>query len=141
MRRQYIYLLYRCLGITSRKRLGQPFWSKVLICFFNRIRSDLDLDNPHWIQRIPNFATDNINIWSITNYTFWPKEIKLVKLDCITNCLTDNFSKFSYFSHSIPSWLWSNQSGSISYSYCFSSPSSIYNKSILEGWSEYSNVS
>ena len=29
---------------------------------------DLDLNNSCWIQRIPNFATNNINIWFFTRY-------------------------------------------------------------------------
>ena len=33
------------------------------------------------------------------------KEIELDKLDWITNYLTDNSNKFSYFSNSIPAWL------------------------------------
>ena len=34
-----------------------------------------------------------------------PREIEHTKLDCIKNCLTDNSSKFSDYSNSIPAWL------------------------------------
>ena len=34
--------------------------------FLNGIRLDLDFDNSSWIRKIPNFATNNINIFSIT---------------------------------------------------------------------------
>ena len=33
-----------------------------------------------------------------------PREIELIKLDCITNCLTQNSSTFSDFSDNIPTW-------------------------------------
>ena len=34
-----------------------------------------------------------------------PGEIEIAKLYCVTECLTDNSSKFSYFSNDIPPWL------------------------------------
>ena len=34
-----------------------------------------------------------------------PREIELIKRDCITNCLTHNSSTFPDFSNSIPNWL------------------------------------
>ena len=72
----------------------------------NGIWSDLELDNSCWMRKIPNFATNNINImvFHIARIV-WPREIEIAKLDYITNCLTDNSSKFSYFSNRIPAWL------------------------------------
>ena len=62
--RQYFYFLYKFLAIIDRKRLGQPFSIMIWICYYllNRIRLGLDLDNSCWIRKIPNFATNNINI-------------------------------------------------------------------------------
>ena len=99
-RRQHFYILYEFLGITGRKRLVQPFWIIIWIYYYllNGIRLDLDLDNSCWIRKIPSFATtNNINICFHTqNMVFhapniaWPRKIELPKLDCITNCVTDN---------------------------------------------------
>ena len=50
----------------------------------------------------------NIMIFHIP-HTVWPREIELAELDCITDCLSDNSSKFSYFSNSISAWLQENK--------------------------------
>ena len=71
-RRQYFYSSYKFLFIIiDRKRLGQQFWMKIWIyCYLlNGIRLELDLDNFCWIQEIPNFATNNMNIWLFTHQT------------------------------------------------------------------------
>ena len=100
--------LYKYLAIIDRKRLGQPFWIMIWIYYYllKGIRLDLDLDKSCWIRKIPNLATNNINIlvFHITTTHSLTQEIELAELDYITNCLTDNLSKFLYFSNSISAW-------------------------------------
>ena len=61
---------------------GQHFWMIIWIFDYllNRIRLDLDSDKFYWIQKIPK-------LWHLVFHTpniIWPREIELVKLDCIT---------------------------------------------------------
>ena len=67
-----------------------------IYCYLlNGIRINLDLDSSCWIQKMPNLTTLTF-VYSHTNMVFHapsiasPREIKLTKLDCINNCLTDN---------------------------------------------------
>ena len=85
--RQYFYFLYKYLGIIGRKRLGQPFWIMNWVYYYllNRIRSDLDLDNFAEYEKYLTLLR--------TTLIFW-----FFKFDCITNCITNNSSKFPYFS-------------------------------------------
>ena len=99
LRRQCFYHLYKYLEIIDRK-LGQPFWIMLCICYyiFNKIILDLDLDNSYWIRKTPNFATNNINILCFYKpHIIWPRKVELAKVDCITNCLPDNSSTFILF--------------------------------------------
>ena len=64
--RQYFYYLYKFLGITGRKTLLDNDLNLYLL---NGISLDLDLDNSFWIRKIPNFATNNINIWFFTQHS------------------------------------------------------------------------
>ena len=57
----------------------------------------LGLVNSHCIQKIPNFATNNI--WFFTDHIIWSKEIELTKLDCITNCLKGRIYCESFLSN------------------------------------------
>ena len=104
-RRQYFYFSYRFFGIIDAEQLGQPFQILTWIYYYllNGTGLGLDLDNSCWIRKIPKFTTSNINIWFFTHQT--QSDPELAKHDCITNCLIDNSSKFSYFYDSIPSWL------------------------------------
>ena len=72
----------------------------------NGIRLDFDLDNSCWIRKIPKFCCKQhfYLVFHATNMV-WPREIEFANFDCITNYLTDNSSKLSYFSNSISAWL------------------------------------
>ena len=63
----------------------------------NGIILDLHFDNFCWIGKIPNIATNNINIWFFTQQTVSPAEIELVKLDCINNYLPKIQGSFHNF--------------------------------------------
>ena len=67
--RHYICLLYKFLGIISRKRPGQPFLLMLLIWYYlwNEIKLGLGLYNLCWIRKVPNFTTNNIDIWCFTH--------------------------------------------------------------------------
>ena len=99
MRKQYFYLTYKFLGIFGRKRFQQHFWIMIWIYYhlLNQIILDLDLVNSYCIQKIPNFATNNI--WFFTDHIIWSKEIELTKLDCITNCLKGRIYCESFLSN------------------------------------------
>ena len=86
----------------------------------NGIWSDLELDNSCWMRKIPNFATNNINImvFHIARIV-WPREIEIAKLDCITNCLTDNSSNRIIQLTGSPAWLYLNKSEFIKLVYVF----------------------
>ena len=70
-RRHYFYFLYKFIRIIGRKRLRKPFNIMIWIYYYllNGIKLALDLDNSCWIQIIPNFATNKINIWFFTHQT------------------------------------------------------------------------
>lgn len=97
-RRHYFYFLHEFRRINGRKRLEQTFWLMIWIYYYlpNGIRLNMDRENSCWIGNMPNFATNKINIWFF---------LPTIKRGCITYCLTDNLSKFSYFSNIIPAWL------------------------------------
>ena len=100
-RRQQFYFIQISWNNWA-KTTWEPFWIMIWIYYYHLtgIILDLDLDNPSQIRKIPNFATNNINI-SVFHapHIACPREIKLAKFDCITKYLTDNSSKFSDLSN------------------------------------------
>ena len=55
-RRPYFHFLYKYIGITTYKQLGQLFWKLIWIyCYLlNGIGLDLELHNSNLVQKIPN---------------------------------------------------------------------------------------
>ena len=70
--RQYFYFLYKFVGISGWKRLGQLFWIVIWIYYYlqNGIRLELDLSNFCGIRKMPYLATNNINILFFTHQPY-----------------------------------------------------------------------
>ena len=70
-RRPYFHFLYKFIGIISYKKLRQLFWKFIWIycCLLNGIGLDLDLHNSSLEQKIPDFATNNSNVWCLFSNT------------------------------------------------------------------------
>ena len=84
--------MYIFFGIIGWKQ----HWTTLLDTGLDLHGLDWHTNNSYWIQKIPNFATSDINIWFLRQRIVWLREIRL---HCITYFLTDNSRKSSYFSH------------------------------------------
>ena len=64
-RRQYFYFLDNFFEIICRERLGKLVWIIIWIHYYlsNGTILDFDLEKSCWVGKMPNFATNNINIW------------------------------------------------------------------------------
>ena len=107
-KRQIFTFLYTFLGIIGRKGLGQPFWIIIWVFYYlkNGIRLELGLNISCWIRTYLTLLQTifTFRFFYLPNIA-WPRKIKLANLDFITNCLTDNSSKFSDFSNIVSTWL------------------------------------
>ena len=78
-----------------------------MIWIYYYLLNGIKLDISCWIPNIPKLCyKEHEQLVFHTSNIAWRRKIELAKLDCITNCLTDNSTKFSYYSNSIPAWLY-----------------------------------